>query len=184
MAIMARLLGMPARVVAGYTNGQFDPRHNQWVIRGTDAHAWTQIYFATYGWVNFEPSAGFSGFERPLPGSANFAPPINLGGQGSTTGKNNPGHGRVPNSPDDLTPVTTTQAVAQVQLRERISFTLGILILLVLLGLLLFSIWWRRPQHIGTSVWAYLPACQLGRHHSPAFANTLRIYQHIGRSSS
>lgn len=144
MAIMARLLGMPARVVAGYTNGQFDPRHNQWVIRGTDAHAWTQIYFATYGWVNFEPSAGFSGFERPLPGSANFAPPINLGGQGSTTGKNNPGHGRVPNSTDDLAPITTTPAVAQAQLRERISFTLGSLILLVLLGLMLFSIWWRR----------------------------------------
>ena len=76
MAIMARSLGMPARVVAGYTNGQFDVRHNQWIIRGTDAHAWMQIYFATYGWVNFEPSAGFSRFVRPLPGSANFTTPI------------------------------------------------------------------------------------------------------------
>src|SRR5262249_38440959 len=51
MAIMARELGMPARVVAGYTNGRLE--HSQWVIRGTDAHAWTQVYFATYGWVNF-----------------------------------------------------------------------------------------------------------------------------------
>jgi hypothetical protein len=66
MTIMARLLGMPARVVDGYTNGQYDPKHNEWVIRGVDAHLWTQIYFAGYGWINFEPSLGFSQFTRPL----------------------------------------------------------------------------------------------------------------------
>ena len=66
MTIMARLLGMPARVVDGYTNGQFDPKHNEWVIRGVDAHLWTQVYFAGYGWINFEPSLGFSQFTRPL----------------------------------------------------------------------------------------------------------------------
>jgi Transglutaminase-like superfamily len=144
MAIMARSLGMPARVVAGYTNGQFDVRHNQRIIRGIDAHAWTQIYFATYGWVNFEPSAGFSSFVRPLPGSANFTTPISAGGLGSNPGKNNPGHGRVPNSPEDVAGITTTPAVAQAQWRERISFTLWGLIFLVLLGLAIFSIWWRR----------------------------------------
>src|SRR5262249_11670766 len=41
MAIMARLLGMPARVIDGYTNGQFDPKHGEWIIRGVDAHLWT-----------------------------------------------------------------------------------------------------------------------------------------------
>jgi transglutaminase-like putative cysteine protease len=67
--IMARLLGMPARVIDGYTNGQYDPKHNEWIIRGVDAHLWTQIYFAGYGWINFEPSPGFAPFVRPLPGS-------------------------------------------------------------------------------------------------------------------
>jgi transglutaminase-like putative cysteine protease len=66
MTMMARLLGMPARVVDGYTNGQYDPKHTEWVIRGVDAHLWTQIYFAGYGWINFEPSPGFSQFTRPL----------------------------------------------------------------------------------------------------------------------
>ncbi|HZR39033.1 MAG TPA: transglutaminase-like domain-containing protein, partial [Ktedonobacteraceae bacterium] len=67
MTLMARSQGLPARVVAGYTAGKLDPKTHQYVIRGTDAHAWTQIYFAGYGWVNFEPSASFDTFTRPLP---------------------------------------------------------------------------------------------------------------------
>jgi len=66
MTIMARLLGMPARVIDGYTIGQFDPKHNEWIIRGVDAHLWTQVYFAGYGWINFEPSPSFAPFVRPL----------------------------------------------------------------------------------------------------------------------
>jgi transglutaminase-like putative cysteine protease len=69
MAIMARELGMPARVVIGYTPGTFDAKAHNWVVHGSDAHAWTQVYFAGYGWINFEPSPGFSPFIRPLPGS-------------------------------------------------------------------------------------------------------------------
>src|SRR5260370_40667276 len=66
MAMMARELGIPARVVEGYTNGKYNAKQNQWVIRGTDAHSWVQIYFAGYGWVNFEPSANFATFTRPV----------------------------------------------------------------------------------------------------------------------
>jgi len=66
MAIMARELGIPARVVIGYTSGSFDAKTQNWVVRGSDAHAWTQIYFAGYGWINFEPSASFQQFTRPL----------------------------------------------------------------------------------------------------------------------
>jgi transglutaminase-like putative cysteine protease len=66
MAVMARELGMPARVVVGYTAGTFDAKTHDWVVHGSDAHAWTQIYFAGYGWINFEPSPSFSQFPRPL----------------------------------------------------------------------------------------------------------------------
>jgi transglutaminase-like putative cysteine protease len=68
MAIMARTLGMPARVANGFTDGVYDPAHHDWVVHGTDAHTWTQIYFAGYGWINFEPSATFPTFTRPAPG--------------------------------------------------------------------------------------------------------------------
>ena len=66
MAVMARELGMPARVMVGYTAGIYDAKAHDWVVRDTDAHAWTQIYFARYGWINFEPSPGFPTFTRPL----------------------------------------------------------------------------------------------------------------------
>jgi Transglutaminase-like superfamily/TgpA N-terminal domain len=66
MAILARELGMPARVVEGYTNGKYDVKHNQWVVYGSDAYTWTQIFFAGYGWINFEPSPSFALFLRPL----------------------------------------------------------------------------------------------------------------------
>jgi hypothetical protein len=62
MVIMARELGIPARIVEGYTNGTYDPTHNQWVVRDSDAHTWVQVYFAGYGWINFEPSPGFAPF--------------------------------------------------------------------------------------------------------------------------
>jgi len=66
MAVMARELGIPARVVVGYTSGTFDAKAQTWVVHGSDAHAWTQIYFAGYGWINFEPSPSFALFTRPL----------------------------------------------------------------------------------------------------------------------
>ncbi len=66
MTVMARELGMPARVVIGYTNGTYDPKAQLSTVRATDAHAWTQIYFAGYGWINFEPSPSFPSFAHPL----------------------------------------------------------------------------------------------------------------------
>jgi hypothetical protein len=69
MAILARSIGIPARLVTGYAPGTYDPEQDQQVIRGTDAHSWTQVYFADYGWINFEPTPGFSTLSSTLPNS-------------------------------------------------------------------------------------------------------------------
>ncbi|HEX6478578.1 MAG TPA: transglutaminaseTgpA domain-containing protein, partial [Ktedonobacteraceae bacterium] len=144
MAIMARELGMPARVVAGYTHGTLDSKTKQWVVRGNDAHLWTQIYFAGYGWINFEPSPSFSGFTRPVTSSNPIT--VTPGGVGgSTTGKNT-GRGRgLPNQADDTgAGVSTTPAQAQAQVRQDIGLSLFAIVILIALGLLYFSFWWRR----------------------------------------
>ena len=44
MALMAESLGIPARVVVGYTAGTRQP-DGTWVVRGRDAHAWPELYF-------------------------------------------------------------------------------------------------------------------------------------------
>jgi hypothetical protein len=54
MALMARSLGIPARVVVGYTPGTRDG--NTWVVTGKDAHAWPELLFPGIGWVRFEPT--------------------------------------------------------------------------------------------------------------------------------
>jgi transglutaminase-like putative cysteine protease len=56
MALMARSVGIPARVVVGFTQGRQDG--TQWVVRGTDAHAWPELWMGTAGWVRFEPTPG------------------------------------------------------------------------------------------------------------------------------
>ncbi|MGI8333882.1 transglutaminase TgpA family protein [Actinomadura scrupuli] len=60
MAVLARSLGIPARVAAGYTAGSRD-ENGTWVVRSRDAHAWPELYFEGVGWLRFEPTPGASG---------------------------------------------------------------------------------------------------------------------------
>jgi len=55
MAVMARLLGIPSRVVVGYTQGVYQG-NGVWEVRTSDAHAWPELYFAGAGWLRFEPT--------------------------------------------------------------------------------------------------------------------------------
>ncbi len=58
MTIMARMLGIPARIVNGFTWGH--KQGNKWIVNVTDAHSWVQVYFPGYGWITFDPTPGFS----------------------------------------------------------------------------------------------------------------------------
>ncbi len=66
MALMARTLGIPARVGVGFLPG--DKEGDSWVITGRDAHAWPELYFQDVGWVRFEPT--------PRSGSVSAVPPL------------------------------------------------------------------------------------------------------------
>jgi transglutaminase-like putative cysteine protease len=55
MAVLARLVGIPSRVVIGFTQGTF-AQHDTWVVRTSDAHAWPELYFKGAGWLDFEPT--------------------------------------------------------------------------------------------------------------------------------
>jgi transglutaminase-like putative cysteine protease len=146
MAVMARSLGIPARVVAGYTNGTLDAKSNQHVVRGKDAHAWTQIYFGGYGWINFEPSRSFATFTRPLPTTsgtdATGAIGSAVGGLGDAGLK-----GKRPlelDNGDGGSDGSTADMQGAELVRQRVGTALGGLILLLLFGSIIFGIWWQR----------------------------------------
>jgi hypothetical protein len=144
MALMARELGIPARVAAGYTNGKYNTQTREWDINGTDAHAWTQIYFAGYGWINFEPSATFSQFARPY--KASGTPSTLVSPSGSTVNGSKP---RIPNEPQDVGSIgpNATNASgldAATQIRQDVGIVLLVLVVFILGGLIYFGLWWRR----------------------------------------
>src|SRR5579863_10485552 len=49
MTVLTRLLGIPARMVQGYTAGT--QAKNHYVVKSSDAHVWTEVYFSGYGWM-------------------------------------------------------------------------------------------------------------------------------------
>ncbi|PRY17525.1 DUF3488 and transglutaminase-like domain-containing protein [Kineococcus rhizosphaerae] len=55
MAVMARSLGIPARVAIGFLPGE-EVTDKSWRISAQDAHAWPELYFDGVGWVRFEPT--------------------------------------------------------------------------------------------------------------------------------
>ena len=54
---MMRAAGVPARVVAGYQGGELSRGGNVWEVRQKDAHAWTEVWLDSQGWVRVDPTA-------------------------------------------------------------------------------------------------------------------------------
>jgi len=65
MVMMLRSVGIPARAVSGYAEGHYDEETGFYTITERDAHTWVEVYFPTYGWIEFEPTAGESQLNRP-----------------------------------------------------------------------------------------------------------------------
>ena len=56
MALLARSVGIPARVVTGYRVGEKNPILGHYVVRERNAHAWVEAYLEGRGWVLFDPT--------------------------------------------------------------------------------------------------------------------------------
>ncbi|MGH2792558.1 MAG: transglutaminase TgpA family protein [Actinomycetota bacterium] len=101
-AVMARELNYPTRVSVGFLPGNEDPENpDTYVVRGTHAHTWPEVYFEDYGWVRFEPTP------RPLsPELAYTSDPAEVGGGGTLAQlfpDGNPGQVTNPAGNDPLT---------------------------------------------------------------------------------
>lgn len=57
MTLMARTLGIPARIAVGFLPGSRNPDvPSEFVVSTDDLHAWPELHFDDLGWVRFEPT--------------------------------------------------------------------------------------------------------------------------------
>jgi len=56
LTILCRYAGLPARVATGFAPGlpTGDASARKWILRGSDLHSWTEVYFVGYGWITFD----------------------------------------------------------------------------------------------------------------------------------
>lgn len=74
MVVMLRSQGIAARVASGYATGSYDFTRQAYRVTPSDAHAWVEVYFAGYGWVEFEPTAALARIPYETPAGSAAAP--------------------------------------------------------------------------------------------------------------
>jgi transglutaminase-like putative cysteine protease len=66
MVVLLRSVGVPARLAVGYRVDEFDLSVNRYLLRDTHSYAWPEVYFPTYGWVEFAPYGDAPVISRPI----------------------------------------------------------------------------------------------------------------------
>lgn len=107
-AVMARAVGLPARVAVGFTQGELQPDGSYQVL-GRNAHAWPEVWFDGVGWVPFEPTPG-----RGAPGGEEITGAA--AAQDSTARQ--PGDGSAENTPTPTTSPVSVPRTTEPQLGE------------------------------------------------------------------
>ncbi len=64
--ILLRLLGIPARLAVGFGAGERQVGTNTYLVYERNAHAWPEVYFPGFGWIEFEPTVSEDPLIRPL----------------------------------------------------------------------------------------------------------------------
>jgi transglutaminase-like putative cysteine protease len=124
--LMLRSLGIPARWVVGYNQGELDDSTDEayYRVRDKNRHAWPEVFFPGLGWIEFEPKR----FEPLIERSA--AKPTQI--QASRITGRNVEDDDLPERPE------ATEALRQ-PLCQALTPSDSIL------ALLLFPLWYRRP---------------------------------------
>lgn len=56
MVVLARSIGIPARLVNGFAGGERNPIAGFVEVRQSDAHTWVEVHYGKAGWVRYDPT--------------------------------------------------------------------------------------------------------------------------------
>jgi hypothetical protein len=65
MVVMARSLGIPSRLAAGYARGDWERDAQAYRVRQHHSHAWVEVFLPRFGWIEFEPTSSEPVIVRP-----------------------------------------------------------------------------------------------------------------------
>ena len=58
MVLLLRQVGVPSRMVNGFTSGEYNFYGGYYDVRDSHAHSWVDVYIPNHGWVEFDPTPG------------------------------------------------------------------------------------------------------------------------------
>ena len=56
-ALLMRIAGVPSRIVVGYLGADYNRLSGFYLVRQSEAHAWTEVWIDDEGWVRVDPTA-------------------------------------------------------------------------------------------------------------------------------
>lgn len=57
--LISRYAGIPARLVTGFSGGDWNGFENYYMVRNRNAHAWCEVFDRSRGWVRVDPTPGY-----------------------------------------------------------------------------------------------------------------------------
>jgi transglutaminase-like putative cysteine protease len=162
MAVMCRALGIPARVSQGYTPGELMPGSRTYRVRQVNAHAWAEVYFPGFGWIEFEPTSS-----QPLPSlTEGTLAPLLPGAPGVGEAERSIREDKY--GPDDTVPEDVDAALGRVVMRKpwyvRLRpWALATLVTLAAALLLILGWWELGLRGVPSATRAYAELRRLGR---------------------
>jgi transglutaminase-like putative cysteine protease len=143
--VLLRALNIPTREVTGFAPGTYDSTQGAYVYREANSHAWPEVYFPGYGWIQFEPTPGFSGQTRPSTPQTPTPVPDTSPTPSAATPTPNP---HDPNVPTPVPPVANTGTPGEPPDSPAAVVAKWGLLILMLLGLLFAWLWSREGKRL------------------------------------
>jgi transglutaminase-like putative cysteine protease len=147
MAVILRHLGIPTRIAQGFLPGTRDASGATERIQNNNAHAWVEVYFPGYGWVEFDPTSTEVAQLTALPSgppaaSAKPRPSVSFGPRASVA----------PRNERDTGPAGSVSGAGKSNLGPFIAVGFLLIIVVVLVA---FLAWRRGPRGPTSAEGAY-----------------------------